>query len=90
MQVVIIEDEKKAARNLVNIIKEIDDTITILAVIESVERGIEWFRKHEIPDLIFSDIQLSDGVSFLIFQEVRINAPIIFCTAFDEYLMGSY
>ncbi len=90
MQVVIIEDEKKAARHLVNILKEIDDTINILTVIESVERGVEWFRKHKVPDLIFSDIQLSDGVSFLIFQEVRVNAPIIFCTAFDEYLMEAF
>lgn len=90
MQIVIIEDEKKAARNLADMLMEIDDSIQIVATIESVEQGINWFREHALPDLIFSDIQLSDGLSFLIYREVRVNVPIIFCTAYDEYLMQAF
>jgi two-component system LytT family response regulator len=90
MQVLIIEDEKKAARNLEKILSEIDDTIHVAAVIESVEQGIKWFGEHASPDLIFSDIQLTDGVSFLIYQQVKIEAPVIFYTAFDEYLMQAF
>ncbi|MDR1680263.1 MAG: LytTR family DNA-binding domain-containing protein [Prevotellaceae bacterium] len=90
MQVLIIEDEKKAARNLAAMLAEIDTGIQVVAVIESVEQGIRWFEEHPSPDLIFSDIQLSDGLSFLIYQEVRVEAPIIFCTAYDEYLMQAF
>jgi two-component system LytT family response regulator len=90
MRVLIIEDEKKAARNLEKILLEIDDTIQVVDIIESVEQGIRWFGEHSSPDLIFSDIQLTDGVSFLIYQQVRIQAPVIFCTAFDEYMMRAF
>lgn len=90
MQVLIIEDEKKAVRNLIKILSEIDDTIHIVGIIESVEQGIKWFGENKAPDLIFCDIQLSDGVSFLIFQEVRVETPVIFCTAFDDYLMQAF
>jgi DNA-binding LytR/AlgR family response regulator len=90
MQVLIIEDERKAARNLAAMLSAIDDTIQVVAMIESVEQGLRWFAEHSSPDLIFSDIQLSDGLSFLLYEEVRVEAPIIFCTAYDEYLMQAF
>ncbi|MDR0729305.1 MAG: LytTR family DNA-binding domain-containing protein [Prevotellaceae bacterium] len=90
MQVLIIEDEKKAARNLADMLTAIDNTIQVVAMIESVEQGLRWFKEHASPDLIFSDIQLSDGLSFLIYEEIRVEAPIIFCTAYDEYLLQAF
>ncbi len=90
MKVLIIEDEKKAAKNLMSILLKIDSEITVVDIIDSVEQGIKWFGENASPDLIFSDIQLNDGVSFQIYQEVRVEAPVIFCTAFDEYLMQAF
>lgn len=90
MNVLIIEDEAKAARGIIKMLAEIDNTIKIVAVIESVKDGLAWFKENEQPDLIFSDIQLSDGLCFDIYQNIKITSPIVFCTAFDEYLMQAF
>lgn len=90
MRVLILEDENKAARELSRIILEIDDTIKIVGVIDSIEMGKQWFENNEDPDLIFSDIQLADGLSLDLFDTVKIKSTIIFCTAFDEYLMNAF
>jgi Response regulator of the LytR/AlgR family len=90
MQVLIIEDEAKASRELANMLTYIDDTIQVLAVLDSVEQALQWFAGHEQPDLIFSDIQLADGLCFDIYRQVNIQSPVIFCTAFDEYLMKAF
>ncbi len=90
MNILIIEDEMKAAKGLIKTLAEIDDTIRIVAVLESVKDSVKWFAENEQPDLIFSDIQLSDGLCFDIYQNVKVTSPIIFCTAFDEYLMDAF
>lgn len=90
MKVVIIEDEELAAKRLMRMINEYDSSIDIVAMLESVEDSIEWFNENDEPDLIFLDIHLEDGLSFSIFDKVRISAPIIFTTAFDEYAIKAF
>lgn len=88
--ILIIEDEAKAARELSNMLKHIDDSINVLAILDSIEQSIQWFSGNAQPHLILSDIQLADGLCFEIFQKVNIKSPVIFCTAFDEYLMNAF
>jgi DNA-binding LytR/AlgR family response regulator len=90
MKVLIIEDEAPAFRRLQKILEEIDPKIELLDVIDSVEESIKWLRHHPSPDLIFMDIQLSDGISFEIFDQVTLTTPIIFTTAFDEYMLRAF
>jgi two-component system response regulator LytT len=90
MNVLIIEDERLSARELIQLIKAVDPGISIAATLESVEQALAWFASNPQPDLIFSDIQLTDGLSFEIYHKVDIACPIIFCTAFDEYLMNAF
>ena len=84
MKIVIIEDEEFAARRLERMINEIDPNIQIVAKLESVTGSVEWFRNHDIPDLIFMDIHLEDNLSFAIFDSISISCPIVFTTATDE------
>ncbi|WP_153796253.1 LytR/AlgR family response regulator transcription factor [Foetidibacter luteolus] len=90
MKILIIEDEAKAARELQSIITKIDDTLNVVAILESVEQAVEWFANNQHPDLIFSDIQLADGLSFDIYSKTGVQCPVVFCTAFDEYLMTAF
>lgn len=90
MKVLIFEDERHTATHLIKLLKEIDDSITVLAVIDTVKEGIEWFANHNQPDLIFQDIILSDGNCFEIFEQVNITTPVIFTTAFSEYALQSF
>lgn len=90
MKIVIIEDEIAAANQLKFLLNQINAENEILAIIETVEEAIKWFTANESPDLIFSDIQLADGISFEIYEQVKINAPIIFITAFDEYAIRAF
>jgi DNA-binding LytR/AlgR family response regulator len=90
MKVLIIEDEAPAYRRLAKLINECDSTIEIVGIIESVKDGIEWFNQNPMPDLIFSDIQLADDLSFTIFKQLNITTPIIFITAFDEYAINAF
>jgi DNA-binding LytR/AlgR family response regulator len=90
MKVLIIEDEAPAFRRLQRILEEIEPNIRILEVIDSVEDSVQWFKSHKHPDLIFMDIQLADGISFNIFNEVEISSPIIFTTAYDEYAIRAF
>ena len=84
MNVVIIEDEEFAARRLERMINEIDPDIQVVAKLESVVESVEWFKNHDVPDLIFMDIHLEDNLSFAIFDTVSIACPIVFTTATDE------
>jgi len=84
MNIVIIEDEEFAARRLERMINEIDPDIQIVAKLESVVESVEWFRNHDLPDLIFMDIHLEDNLSFAIFDSISISCPIVFTTATDE------
>ncbi|GGB86091.1 DNA-binding response regulator [Flavobacterium suaedae] len=88
MNVIIIEDEKPAARLLQRKLKKQD--IEAETLLHSVEEAINWFQNNPHPDLIFLDIQLSDGLSFEIFDEVTINSAIIFTTAYDEYALRAF
>jgi len=90
MKILIIEDEFYAAKRLQKLIlNEIPDG-QILAVIDTVEEAASWLASHVEPNLIFMDIQLADGLSFQIFDKVRINAPVIFTTAYDEYALEAF
>lgn len=90
MKLIIIEDEARTARELKKMLENIDPEIAVLAMLPSVASAIKWFLENEAPDLIFSDIQLGDGLSFDIFKQVKITAPVIFCTAFDEYAIRAF
>jgi two-component system response regulator LytT len=90
MHVLIIEDEAKTARELSSLLSAIDPKIKIVTVLDSVEQAILWFNNNPQPDLIFSDIQLADGLCFSIYERVKIKCPIIFCSAFDEYLLTAF
>ncbi|MDQ1160094.1 DNA-binding LytR/AlgR family response regulator [Chryseobacterium sp. SORGH_AS 447] len=89
IKTVIIEDEKPASRKLERMLSEFSD-IEVVAKIESVEEGIDWFSANEHPQLIFSDIVLGDGLSFDIFETVRTKAFIIYTTAFDQYTLKAF
>ncbi|PUV26460.1 MULTISPECIES: LytR/AlgR family response regulator transcription factor [Sphingobacterium] len=89
MNILIIEDEIKAARSLENLILKLRPETKIIAKIQSVEAAIDYLSNSLSPDIIFMDIQLSDGISFDIFKSVKIVCPVIFCTAFGEYAMDA-
>ena len=90
MNGLIIEDEDTAARGLVKALKEYDSEFEILSIQETVRGSIDWLRENDAPDLIFMDIQLSDGLSFKIFDQIEVTSPIIFCTAYDEYAVQAF
>ena len=90
MKVLIIEDEAPAFRRLEKILLEIDPDIEILEVLDSVEDSVKWINNHQAPDLALMDIQISDGISFQIFDEIAVKFPVIFTTAFDEYLLRAF
>ncbi|MCK5281757.1 MAG: response regulator transcription factor [Cyclobacteriaceae bacterium] len=90
MNVLIIEDEHLAASKLEKMLSEIDHEIQVMARLESVLDSINWLNENEKPDLIFMDIQLDDGICFEIFDSVKIETPIIFTTAYDEYAIKAF
>ncbi len=89
MNVLIIEDEKFAAEKLEDMLHEIDPKINILAKLGSITESTKWLLQNT-ADLIFLDIQLSDGISFSIFDQVSVNTPVIFTTAYDQYAIRSF
>jgi len=90
MRAVIIEDEKRAANHLKNLIREVDADIEIIAELQSINQSVKWFSENDLPDIVFLDIHLADGSSFEIFKEVNIGSPIIFTTAYDEYALKAF
>ncbi|MFN8347919.1 MAG: LytTR family DNA-binding domain-containing protein [Spirosomataceae bacterium] len=90
MKALIIEDEYPAAERLTKLIRKADAEMEIIGVLDSIEAAKRWFSVHPAPDLIFSDIQLSDGLSFIIFEEENIKSPIIFTTSYDEYAIKAF
>lgn len=92
MNVLIIEDETAAAVNLQAILRKVAPSFKVLDVLESIEESVEYFSDAEqtTPDLVFMDIHLADGKSFHIFDKVKITAPIIFTTAYDEYALRAF
>jgi len=90
MKVVIIEDEKAAAENLKYLLSEVDTSIYIDRIIDTVSSAVDYFSKDNIADLAFFDIHLADGISFEIFEKIKINIPVIFTTAYDEYALKAF
>lgn len=90
MKVLIVEDELAARDNLTAILSKIDPKITVVGQTESVSQTVRWLSSNDSPDLIFMDIQLSDGSSFNIFSSVSVTTPIIFTTAFDQYAIEAF
>ena len=90
MTVLILEDEAITAEELCHYVRDIDPTIEVLALLETIEDAVHFLTTHGSPDLIFSDIQLADGLSFEVFEQVPVRCPVIFCTAFDEYAMQAF
>lgn len=88
MNVLVIEDEKPSARRLTRMLGALD--VEVQDMVHSVEESITWFQNNEHPDLIFLDIQLSDGLSFEIFDKVAVKSAIIFTTAYDEYALQAF
>ncbi len=90
MKIIIIEDEKLTAEDLAETILRTEPTAEIVAILSSVKEALEYFSKPLEADLIFSDIQLGDGLSFEIFRERKSEIPVIFCTAYDEYALNAF
>jgi len=90
MNILIIEDEQLAAEKLANQLIKYNADIKILAQCPSVKKSIEWFQNNQMPNLVFMDIQLGDGLSFEIFEAVEITCPVIFTTAYDEYALRAF
>lgn len=91
MKAVIIEDETTAVSSLKAILAQNKmASIEVVAELESIEESVNWFRQAERPDLIFMDIHLADGSAFQIFEQVDIQAPVVFTTAYDEYALQAF
>lgn len=90
MKVVIVEDERLAVDRVKGFLEKYDAQIEVLADLPSVKKAIDWFSSHPFPDLILLDIHLEDGQSFGIFEQISIDCPVIFITAFDEYLIKAF
>ena len=89
MRVLIVEDESMAAKRLTSLLLKLDPQIEILEQLDSVKTAVKWLSENE-ADLLFFDIQLADGLSFEILNQVNISTPIIFTTAFDEYAIKAF
>lgn len=90
MKVFIIEDEIPAAEKIQRLIKRYDETIEILGQAMSVKQAVSWLGQHNEADLLFMDIQLTDGLSFDIFKELNIDVPVVFTTAYNEYAIEAF
>lgn len=89
MKVLIVEDEAPAAQLLTSLLARYGG-IEVLDVLPSVERTIAWLQMNQLPDLIFLDIHLADGLSFEIFKQTPVKCPVIFCTAYDQYALDAF
>jgi len=90
MRVLIIEDENLTARRLEGQLLKYDPNIEVLAKLPSVAKAVEWLRHNPAPDLLFLDIHLEDDLGFRIFEQVQVRTPIIFTTAYDEYMIQAF
>jgi len=90
IKAIIIEDERPAAANLAKRITQVDNSVFVEATLSSIQESVNWLSSHSLPELIFLDIHLTDGLSFNIFKEIKITTPVIFTTTFDTYLMEAF
>lgn len=90
MKVVILEDEKLTATDLAKTLQSLDNDIEIIAMLGSLEDARAYFKTDPVHDLIFSDIELGDGLSFELFEQLKLNTPIVFCTAYSKYALEAF
>jgi two-component system, LytTR family, response regulator LytT len=90
MQVLIIEDEPLAVKKLVRLLEEVAFDLKVAGTAGSIRAAVEWLEGNPAPDLIFLDIELSDGQSFEIFQRTRVKSPVIFTTSYDEFALQAF
>ena len=90
MNVLIIEDEEWSARQTAQFLRDYSPAAQVVAVLGSIEKALAWFAQNPMPDLIFSDIELLDGNVFLLYAQVRVSCPIIFITAYDQFLLQAF
>jgi DNA-binding LytR/AlgR family response regulator len=90
IKAVIIEDEQLIAKELANKIAAVADDVEIIESLPSLKTAKKWFMNNAEPDLLFMDIQLSDGVSFELFDHFKLSCPVIFTTAYDEYAIRAF
>ncbi|HYK45305.1 MAG TPA: response regulator, partial [Parafilimonas sp.] len=90
MKAVIIEDESLVARELKNKVASVAPDVTVIETLPSLKTARKWFMENAEPDIIFADIQLSDGASFEIFERYELKCPVIFTTAYDEYAVRAF
>ncbi len=90
MRIIIIEDEKPAAEKLQKALARTGRDLQLIATLKSVADSVQWFQENPHPDLILMDIELTDGASFRIFDQVKLNVPVIFTTAYDEYWQEAF
>jgi DNA-binding LytR/AlgR family response regulator len=90
MKAIVIEDEKLAADHLIRLIEQYNPPIEVVERLGSVKKSIDWFSKNPPPEIAFFDIQLSDGLSFEIFERTTVRCPVIFTTAFNEYAIQAF
>ena len=90
MRVLIIEDEFHAVQYLSDLLRQVEPDIEIIHTLDTVKESVSWLNTHPAPDLIFMDIQLADGLSFDIFRQATVEAPVIFTTAFDQYTLRAF
>lgn len=89
MKALIIEDEILASKHLQQVLDEVGG-ITVIAILESIKSTVKWFENNPQPEIVFMDIHLSDGSAFEIFKHTKINCPIVFTTAYDEYALRAF
>lgn len=90
MQVLIIEDEQLAAERMVELLNLYDKTIEVAETFDSIKNSVQWLTNNPQPNLIFMDIQLADGLCFDIFEQVTLECPVIFTTAYEEYAIKAF
>ncbi|WP_290798448.1 LytR/AlgR family response regulator transcription factor [Flavihumibacter sp. UBA7668] len=90
MKILIIEDELPAAERLSEALFQLRNDLELLSILQTVKESVQWLKSHPHPDLIFMDIELTDGQSFHIFDEVKLDCPVIFCTAYDDYWQNAF
>jgi DNA-binding LytR/AlgR family response regulator len=90
MKILLIEDEPQAAQRLEKLVTAIVPDARVLAKIDTVKKAVQWFQSNPPPDLVLMDIQLADGISFSIFDQCEVKAPVIFTTAYDEYALKAF
>ncbi|HEX7903015.1 MAG TPA: LytTR family DNA-binding domain-containing protein [Chitinophagaceae bacterium] len=90
LNAIIIEDERPALENLLNTISAVADDVQVIATLSSVKESIEFLGTKPVADLIFSDVQLGDGLSFEIFNQSGNRTPVIFITGYDEFMLNAF